>query len=363
MSANKLYCAIGEEATRGTAESSTVGFIPLTSSAFPSYEPSDERRGEFRGEESSLGDIAMRRLSQKWSWPMEFNFFTEAGSTAGMVGTLLKHFFGKATSAQNGSTGQYYHMLYPVYNPYDASNLGTKALTNNMNASEGDTVKNNAWEGGRISSLTFTQEVGQLLKVSAQFMGQKKVASGTAIATPTFPAENLRCDYADLTCYYGTITRTGTAPNYTDFLFGSATSFCPDNYTLTIENGLTDNLQLCGADYPTKSNYGKFKATLSFKIDYTDPASGFSSVDELNAWYAANSQTNFFFHYDTGTTAGTGDNHQLYIDLPVMQRMGGSPEFSLETDPSITLNYEADFDTATTEYLVGIMLKNTASAV
>lgn len=76
MADNKIYCAIGEEANRGTAESTTVGFIPLLNSGIP-----------------------------------------KAAMTKGIIGTLLKHFFGKATSAQNATTGQYRHILYPVLTP------------------------------------------------------------------------------------------------------------------------------------------------------------------------------------------------------------------------------------------------------
>ena len=113
MSENILYLAVGEEAARGTAESSTVGFMPITSGAFPAYKPEDTRRQEFRGESSAKGDIGMRRLMKKWSYSPEINVFSESGSTSGMVGTLFKHLFGKMTSAQNAATGQYYHMAYP----------------------------------------------------------------------------------------------------------------------------------------------------------------------------------------------------------------------------------------------------------
>lgn len=367
MSSNILYAALGIEAARGTKESTTVGFLPLTNPQWPQFEPDDQPKNDWRGEQVSLGNIGKRRMSQKWSHSLEYDFFTESGGgSKAMSGAPIKQCLGFGSSAQNASTGQYIHMMYPVYNPLstDSGYLGNRAITVNENTSEGDTVKNKPWTGGIVSGLIFTQETGQLLKVSAPMMGQTVGASETAIATPTFAAENLRCDYADLTCYTGTITRTGTGPDFTDFAFGSATQFCPDNFTLTIESGKTDNLKLCGVDYPTKQNSGMFKITLTFKIDYDDPASGFSSVDDYNLWLAGVSQTNFFFHYDTGTAAGTGDNHQLYIDCPVLQRVTSpGPEITKETDPSKVLNYEGDFDAATTEYIIGIMLKNTSPTI
>lgn len=363
MAKNEIYLAVGEEATRSTAESTTVGFVPVMSPSIPTYEPEDRPRAEFRGEASNLGDTNITRYSTKWSTSIDMPFFTEAGTVSGMVGTILKHFFGDVTSAQNAATGQYYHMMYPVTDMFATGALGTKGLTLNMNINEGATVKNWPFKGGRVRSLSFDQEAGQNLKVTAELFGTDRDASGTAIATPTFAAENLRCDYNNLTVYTGTITRTGTAPNYTAFTFGSATQIKPDKISVKLENGTEDVLRLAGLTYADKTRMGKFKATFEITLDWEDPASGFSSADDFNSWVTAAGSTNFFLYWNTGTQAGTGDTHSLYIDLPICQRMGGSPEYSLDKDPLITLKYEALMDTTTTQYLVGIMLKNTATAV
>src|SRR3990167_2059511 len=359
---NKQYVAIGEEATRGTAEATTVGFVPVTAFALPTMEFDDKDRADFRGESTVLGETTKIRMSQKWSGSLEIPFFTHGGTVAGMVGTLLKHFFGKSASGQNAATGQYYHMLYPVADPFATANLGTKGLTLNMNFNESATVKNHAFKGGRVKGLTFNQETGAHLMMTVDMMGQTKTASGTAIASPAFAGENLRCDYNNLTVYTGTITRTGTGPDFTQFAFGSAITLKPDNVSLTLENGMEDKLRLSGTDYPDKTNMGKYKATLEMTIDLEDPTSGFSSVDEWESWLAAVGTTNFFFLWDTGTQAGTGDNHGLYIDLPRMVRMGGEPSFDREKDSTITLKYEGQYS-ATAAYLVGIMLKNTATAL
>jgi hypothetical protein len=366
MAAKKIYLALGIEAARGTAESTTVGFLPLSSTKLPDFQPDDQRKNDFRGEESSLGDIGWRRMSTKWVYSLETPFYSESGGgiKSGPC-ALLKHFFGFCGSSLNAATGQYLHMMYPVADPLltDTGFLGATALTVNFNQSEGETVKNHAWEGGLVSGIVLTSEPGQLLKLTANLMGQKKVVSGTAIATPTFAAENLSCWYKHLKVYTGTITRTGTAPNFTQFAFTSATRLYPGKVVLTLENGKTDTLIHAGVDYPTKQNIGKFKATLAMDFDFSDPASGFNTVDEVNAFLAGIATTNFFLHWDTGTQAGTGDNHGLLIDLPVMTNKGGVPEFSADSDPKVTLTYEADMDAATTEYLVGCMVKNTADEI
>jgi len=365
MATNKVYLAVGEETTRGTPESTTVGFIPIENATLPAMEYDDVRKTEFIGEESRLGNTGFRRMAKKWSYTLEMPFFTQAGATAGIIGTLLKHFYGFAGSSQNGSTGQYLHMMYPVANPELTTSgyLGTKALTLNFNFSEGATVKNSVYFGGRVNSVSFVTEPGQHLKVSFSMVGQGVTESQTAIASPTFAAENLSCRYSDLTLYTGTITRTGTPPDYTQFAFGSATSIKHDNITVTLENANNDKLRNAGVIYPDKTNWGQIKGTMELSIDFDDPTTGFSSVDDRNAYLAGISNTNFFLHWDTGTQAGTGDNHGLYLDLPIMQRKGGDPEFSKENNSEITLSYEADMDRTTALYLAGLMLKNTATAV
>ena len=108
---------------------------------------------------------------------------------------------------------------------------------------------------------------------------------------------------------------------------------------------------------------GKLEVEVEMKIDWEDPASGFSSADDLNAWINGESSINLFLHWDSGTAAGTGDNHSLYLDIPVAQRMGGKPEYDLEKDPMVTLKVKGLVDLTTTTYAIGCMLKNTASYI
>jgi hypothetical protein len=355
------YLGIGEEADRGTPSKEIVGFVPVLSFGGTGFEPTDESRKEFRGEESALGDTHVRRLQEKWTKDFDIPFFTEAGSQDGFMVRLMEHFFGKRASAQNGGTGQYYHMLYPVSDPYATANLGTKALTFNSNFSKGGTVKNHPLIGGRVGGLTFTQEAGAGLVMNVNAFGQTVGTPEDEVGNPTFASEAMRCMYNHLTCYTGTITRTGTAPNYTDFSFGSATAFCPDNVTITFEDAREDKLRLCGQIFADKTLNNKTMVTVEITIDFEDPASGFSSADEFDLWLASvENETNMFFQWDTGVQAGSGDNHSLGIDLPRLYRAGGDPEFDVENDPIITLTYRGLMDLSTTQYQGGIMVKNTA---
>ena len=360
----KSYLAVGEESTRGTKESSTVGFIPLNDFVLPPPDYMERKRGEHRGEDTQLGETLAIRMGEKWEGlELAIPAFSEAGTTAGMIGTLFKHFFGSATSAQNSSTGQYAHMMYPVTDPWATANLGTKGLSFNMNLMEGAVQKNYPYIGGVVSKLTFTQEAGQPLVIGISAFGQKLDTVATGLSSPTYPAENLRLDFNNLTMRQGaTVTRTGSAPDYTD-ITSDGTQVSPENITLEIEDSREGKMVLDGNSVPTKINKGIFTGKLTFTLDWEDPSSGFSSVDEFNLFLASVYTTNFLLTWDSGTAAGTGDNHSLIIDLPIANMIGGVPTIVRDGDPSVTFEYDLHFDSTTTQYLFGLLLKNTASAV
>ncbi|MCK5235478.1 MAG: hypothetical protein KAR06_00720 [Deltaproteobacteria bacterium] len=362
---NVMYLDLGEEPVRGTAQKTTIGTIPLLTTNFPVFEPDDRPRGEVRGEESVLGDTLMIRHSAKWSWDFEIPFFCEAGTTIGMIGTLMKHFFGKVTTAENASTGQFNHSLYGVANPFATANLGTKALTCNVNVTEGSVVKNWPFFGGRVTSLSLIQEAGEHLKLGVSMVGQGRDASTTAIASPVYPPENQRCDYNNLTLYSGTITPVGTGPDYTGFTYGSADTIKPESMTLKLENGMVDNLRCGGVLYPDKTRMGKFSSTLDVKIDLEAPGSGFDSVAEYNNWVDnGETEQSFNAYWNTGVVAGTaGDNYGLFADMPKMSRMGGDITRSLDDDPMVDLSYKGLYDASTALYMVMLLLRNEATAL
>lgn len=362
MSTNRLYLAIGEETARGVKESVAVGFVPLLDPAIPKMEFDDRRRKEFRGEEAVKGDAAVVRMAQRWSASIDMPFYTEAGSAKGAVGTLMKHFFGRCSSVQNGATGQFTHIMSPSGDPFSEANVGGKGLTLNLNINEGTTLRNWPYTGGRVKALSFEQEAGSPLKLTAELSGQKRAAAESEIAGAVFCAEPLRCDYRGLSIYTGAITRAGAAPDFSGFSFANAVRIKPDRVAVKMENGMEDVMRLSGVDYPDRTRAGQYKVTAEVTIDWEDPLSGFSSAAEFRSWMASPGSTNLFFHWDTGTPAGSGDNHALFIDLPRLVRAGGEPEYKLDKEPVITLRYEGLYD-ATTGYMAAIMLVNTAQAV
>ena len=362
---NKYYVAIGEEANQGTPEVGTVGFIPVLNFGGLGYMPEDKMRDDqFRGEDSVLGATSTRRLTEKWEQSLDIPFYTEAGTTTDIMAQILKHFFGAGTSVQNASTGQYAQMFYPIANICAAGNLGTKALTLNPNFSHGDNVKNHPEAGARIKSISFKQERGQRLVMTVAFFGQYIDTITAEIGSPTFAAENLACYFDHMNCYTGTITRTGTPPDYTDITFGSATSFECDDVTITFECDRDLEIELgSGKIYPTQTVGGLYKTTVEITRNFDSPAAGFNPVTEFENWLTAINKKNFAFHWDTGTPAGTGDNHGLIIDLPQLVMAPLDPEFDIEKDAKITLKFDDGEKDSTTLYKGAVMLKNTVAAI
>ena len=361
---SQAFLAIGEEATRGTKEATTVGYIPIEDFSPPAPDFMPRKRTEHRGESTPLGPTTEIRMGQKWEgFSPKIPMFSEAGTVEGMIGTILKHFMGKASSVQNAATGQYAHIIYAVADMFGAANLGTKALTLNANLNHESVLKNYPYTGGRVKSLKFDQEVGQPLYLTPEFMGQKLDTITAGLSSPVFPAENLRLDYNNLNIKAGaTVTRTGSAPDYTD-LSSDGAAVTPDSMSLEISRGLEDRQILNGSDTVGKTGMGVIEGKLSMVFDFEDPAAGFSSIDDFELWLAGTSETNFLLTWDSGTQAGTGDNHSLIIDLPRANRLGGMPEINLDGDPKITLEYDFHYDLTTTLYALGMLLKNTATAV
>jgi hypothetical protein len=363
MAEGKFYLAIGEEATRGTKEASTVGFVPILSPTLPEMQFNDVNRDEFRGDDTSKGATTKLRRGQAFTASVEMPMFIDAGSTTSMIGTMFKHQLGHVTSTQNASTGQFFHMFNVPADPYAPSggDIDTKALTLNYNRSREATEKNYPFVGARGSGFELVQEVGSPLMFNSNWMGQFLDTVTAEIGSATYADENLRIDFDNATIYTGTVTRTGSGPDYTDIGFGSGTVLKPDNVTITFDPARNDKNVLDGTNYPSLTSFGRATGTLSYTIDLR--TSGFDSEAEYDAFMAGTATTNFAVQWDTGTEAGTlGDNYMLIADMPKCVRTSAVPEWSLETNQLITMEYEFLLD-STTGYALGIGLKNESTTV
>ena len=364
MADNRLYLAIGEETTRGAAQTTTVGFVPVLSGRLPSVEFEEGGLEEFRGEPFGAGIHSWQRRRRGWKATLEIPFYTEAGSMPSMVGTLLKHLFGGMGSAQRGGSTAYSHILYPSAKMYDEGGLlYQKALTLNYTLNEGNSLANYPYVGGRVVSIGLEQSPAEPLKLTVELTGQYRGAPTTALPEPTFPAEPLRCDHRGFSLYTGGVVRYGVAPDFTDINpDASAIPIKPDRVSITIDSGKEDIMRLSGLDYPDRTRVGVFNIEVEITLDWQDPQSGFSTVDELNSWLSGTATTSMLFIWDTGTEAGTGYNHKLVVDLPRLVRTGGEPEYHLDKEPTITLRYRALYE-STTGYAIAMLLQNSAQSL
>lgn len=358
------YIAFGEQTDLITPEKTTVGFLPVTSFVGVGVEFEDKEVIEFRGEETVLGPTNITRYGQKWTLSPEMPFFVEAGGgEKNIPAMLLKHLAGHGVNAQNATTGQYDNSISPVSDPRAAANLGEKALTFNSNMSHGDTPRNHPHVGGLVKSIKLEQLFNEDLKFTVEQPGAFVEADEAEVGSPTYPAENLRLKYNMLKGYSGGITPVGTAPDYTDFTLTAGNQFKPRDLSITFacERDLVG--ELCGVDYPTKIEDGEHSVMLEFKIDFNNPASGFNSLDEFKAWLAGVDATaEFCFHWDTGVTAGTGDNYSKFVYLPEMYREKPDIEWDPKKTPIITLKYKGKYNAASKAMWIAL-IKNTASAI
>lgn len=358
------YLAFGEQADLITAENTTVGFMPVKSFVGIGAEFEDKEVVEFRGDEGVLGTTNIIRYGRKWMLSPEMPFFIESGGGEKNIPAMwYKHLGGHGVNVQNASTGQYNNTMSPVSNPRAAANLGTKALTLNSNLSHGDIPRNHPHVGGLVKSIKLTQAFNDELKVTVEHPGAFVEADEAEVGSPTYPAEALRLKYSHLKAYSGGITPVGVAPDYTDFTLAAGNQFKPHSLDITLpcERDLTG--EMCGVDYPTKIDDGEHSVTLEFGIDFKNPASGFNSLDEFTAWLAGVDATaEFCFHWDTGVTAGTGDNYSKFIYLPEMYRQKPDIEWDPKKTPIITLKYKGKYNAANKAMWIAL-IKNTATAI
>lgn len=359
----KHYIAYGEQAVLETAEKSTVGFLPVTSFQGAGLEPIDEEKSEFRGDERVLGVTNVIRYGVKWSRSPEMPFFVESGSDKNLPAKIIKHLGGIGASSENVSTGQFYNTIYPVSDPRDAANLGTKALTFNSNFSHGDVIRNHPHVGAITKGISFVQAQNADLMWTPDHEGPFIEVNEAEIGSPTFPAENLRLKYNHVLAYSGTITTVGSAPVFTGFTFGSADQFKPKDLNINFTCDRTIDVEFCGKDYPTDIIDGEHVVEIDFTVNFNDPASGFDSIDEFTAWLASVTTTqSFCFYWDTGVQAGSGNNYGMYIYLPEMYRVGPEITWDPLKAPVINLKYKGKYN-ATALALWVILIENTATTI
>jgi hypothetical protein len=318
-----------EETNRGDLPGSPAWkFLPVIKGLTPQFSPKDEPRKEFRGPDVALGDASVQRKESQFTVAPESYLYP-----GNEIGTLLKHLLGfSGTRAVVDTTG-YRGILYPLAVPYGSGqNLADTALGFNPNVDRDGTTASQYHGGARLKSGTLTIKPGEDITIA--FEGQ---GAGDWVGDPnqavtggvSFPLDTLIYHGSMAKYYIGSgASRTGTAPDYTAITPGTMTQFYPDDFTLKITNGLDDVIKGNGVRGPSVTNRtAQFDWTADFSVDFTDPASGFSSIDEFEAQYSG-PRTNSLMVVITHTLlAGSATAYyEEVIDLPLGHVLSENPE-------------------------------------
>jgi len=356
------YLAIEEETTRGTTPGSAHKFLPVTGGLEPKPKFEDVPRVEFRGQDTRLGNTTVSRKSSSWAQTVETLLYP-----IDIIGTLFKHALGFAGTRSVADTSAYKGIIYPpAAAPYaNGGNLAGKALSMVPNTDLDGTTVAQTYAGGRVKGFKIECARPDEVKVTFDLTGTVVGAPGqTATAGASFPTI-APFGSNNITCYAGAgITRTGTAPNYTDIVPGAMVAFNPDSVSLSFEGGIEDKAVLDGTSTPNKTETtGAVKATLEIKLDYSDPATGLSSHDQFILLCLAPNTIPFLFKFTSPTLAGAATAYYQYvIDLPAMLLEEENIERNSSGAISKATMKFTSLLSATTAYPIGIFTTDRATA-
>jgi len=352
------WIEVFEHSARDTIAGSETSYpLPVMGNLKPKFEPTDEGRKEFYGADTGQGNASVTRKEELWNYSLECAAYPVAA-----LGLLLLHALGKAVSRSVVDTTAYEGLLYALNMPFGSTgvNLEDKALGLKVyyDDGEGDTYTR-TYYGGRVSQVEITGEGSDDVKYSFTLSGPGECitsavdGSGATVPDPDdLPAP---FTFRDCSFYIGAgITRTGTAPDFTDIDANTMDSFQPDSFSLSINLGREDKRK--GTDLVTEKT-AQMQVTCSFPLDIRDPSSGFSSRDELDAIISAVRESSVLITMDNGELAGSASqNYEQRIDLPLLFWKAPEEEFSTEgTQPKTTLEGEHLYD-ADIGYAVGIFV-------
>jgi hypothetical protein len=323
--AGEQYLAFYEETLRGTPPGSPVMRFLQLNKGWPKFKAKDVPRPEFSGVSNAMGDRNVWRQESQYDWQPEFRY------RPGIETALLLKHAGLVPGARTLLDGTAYKgLMYPVAMPYGSGMpLGTTALGIVPNLDEAGTTKSQVFGGDRFKSFTFTFKGTEEVMLSfdgggaGDWVGAPDQVKTPGMSMPLVDPFNS----SEVKYYIGSgISRTGTAPDFTDIAPGTMTQFFPEDLSLKVTTGLADKFVGNGLRGPSKTfRTGKLGIEVDLTIDYDDPASGFSSADEYKALFSG-PRTNSILIVMTHTAlAGAATaSFQTIIDLPLLY---------LEADP------------------------------
>ena len=357
------YLAVVEETTRGTDPTSGYIFLPVMNNIQPTVEYDDQPRKEFRGADTALGDSSLVRRSGRWSMSIECAYYPGIET-----GLFFKHLLGKSQTRVNEDTSAYKGILYPLAEIYGTgAELGDKAIGLVPNMDEGGTTKGQYYGGGRVTAITITGEGTDDVKLTIEIQGPAEYIGAvdqTATAGASFPAA-APFSTDDCLLYIGAgITRTGSAPDYTDLDPNTMDPYRPDSFTITLTSGNDDKVVMDGVLGPNKTfRSAQFSAAVATPIDYEDPSSGFSSADQFKTIFGGPQTTSLLIVMNNGELAGAASStYETVIDLSNLSFIPETPQRQSDgTQPTVNFAFNSLYSD-TTEYPVGILTTDKASA-
>lgn len=324
----KQYLSVYEETTRGQAPGAPARlYVPVTKGIEPKYTPKDESRKEFRGADTALGDTTVVRRESQFTTGPEM-----AALPGKATGLFLKHLFGFAGARATVDVTANKGILYPVAMPYgEGMPLVDKAICFEPNLDRAGITKSQRFGGNRWKSATITIKPGGDVVLSLEGQGagdwvgppgQAEIGGVLYPANPPFLASE-----AQFFIGSGAV-RTGVAPDFTDIQPGTMKQFYPDDCTIKITNGLDDKPALNGVLGPSKTERtGQFSADVDFTQDFTDPANGFSSVEEYEATFAGPRTNSLLVVITSSVLVGaTVEKFKWLFDFPLVRLAADAPD-------------------------------------
>lgn len=357
------YTAIVEETTRGVDPGSGYKFPPVSGKIEPQTEFKDEARNEFRGQDTRLGDLTVVRKSTSAKHDLEMFLYP-----IDIIGTLFKHALGYAGSRSLVDTSAYQGIIYPpaAFHYGNGGNLAAKALTLIANTDLDGVTKAQIFRGFRVKGFKIEFKRPDDIKITFQLITGPWIGVPGQTATVGASFTTLKpYNSDDLLCYSGAgITRTGTGPNFTNIAPNTMQQFVPDDLTLTWDSGIDDEDVLNGLNGPSKTVVkGQAKCSLEFGLDFSDPATGYSSYDEYVALHSAVRTLPFLLQLTGPDLAGAATQyHKHLFDLPNMRMIGAPPERDNSgKTPKFKAKYESLYD-STCQYPLAIWAVDKLSA-
>ena len=316
---SKQFLALSKQTVRNALDAvPTYLFYPISGKLEPEPEFKEEPRKEYRGADTRMGYVNDLRRATSFKFTLDGSCYPGAER-----GALLRLLVGYLAAAATVDASAFKHILFPISPAYGTGQPLTDeaiALVPNTDK-DGITVSQN-WVGARPKSYKLTLKGLEDVKLAIEMTGGPWIgAPGQAeTAGASFPVAAPFLA-GDAKCYIGSgAALTGVAPNYTDIAPGTMNQFLPDDLELEFNMGYEDIAKLNGEDGPsvTQAN-AQVMVKAKFTVDYTDPASGWSSYDEWAARFTGINYLPLMVVLDNGELAGAATQH--YTDTYYMPKM------------------------------------------